>query len=150
MKLPDGRPNSGALSDPIQISQLQDEFNVLTEERARLTEVDHPGTRSPAKTDSRAVAVLKLSRVRFLGRDRWRHTGAVRASAKIAKNRSEQVPPRHRVGTYLTYCRTTRGIASSRKKGVCVNYPHSLNVRSGIPGSNVLAPEARRAIALRV
>src|SRR6202051_2269001 len=49
---------------------------------------------------SRAVAVLKLSRVRFLGRDRWRHTGAVRASANIAKNRSEQVPPRHRVGTY--------------------------------------------------
>jgi hypothetical protein len=38
MKLPDGRPNSGALADPIQISQLQDEFNVLTEERARLTE----------------------------------------------------------------------------------------------------------------
>ena len=74
----------------------------------------------------------------------------VRASAKIAKNRSEQVPPRHWVGAYLTYCRTTRGIASSRKKRVCVNYPHSLNVRSGIPGSNVLAPEARRAIALRV
>jgi len=68
----------------------------------------------PANTDSRAVAVLKLSRVRFLGRDRWRHTGAVRASAKIAKNRSEQVPPIHWVGTYLTYGLTTRGIASSR------------------------------------
>ena len=97
-------------------------------------------TRSPAKTDFRVLAVLKLSRVRFLGRDRWRHTGAVRASAKIAKNRSEQVPPRHRVGTYLAYSSSRRSIASSRKKGVCVNYPHSLNVRSGISGSNVLAP----------
>src|SRR5260370_26772766 len=62
------------------------------------------------------------------------------ASAKITKNRSEQVPPRHRVGTYLAYSSSRRSIASSRKKGVCVNYPHSLNVRSGIPGSNVLAP----------
>ena len=75
-------------------------------------------TRSPAKTDFRAVAVLKLSRVRFLGRDRWRHTGAVRASANIGKNRSEQVPPRHRVGTYLAYSSSRRSIASSRKKRV--------------------------------
>src|SRR5258708_27633412 len=59
------------------------------------------------------VVVLKLSRVRFLGRDRWRHTEEVRASAKIAKNRSEQVPPRHRVGTYLAYSSSRRSIASS-------------------------------------
>src|SRR5258708_24911449 len=49
----------------------------------------------PAKTDSRAVAVLKLSRVRFLGRAGWSHTGPVRASAKIAKNRNEPVPTIH-------------------------------------------------------
>jgi 3-oxoacyl-[acyl-carrier protein] reductase len=62
----------------------------------------------------------------------------VKPPQKSPKSKREQVPPRHWVETYLTYCRTTRGIASSRKKGVCVNYPHSLNVRSGIPGSNVL------------
>ena len=67
----------------------------------------------------------------------------VKPPQKSPKSKREQVPPRHWVGTYLTYCLTTRAIASSRKKGVSVNYPHSLNVRSGIPGSNVLAPEAR-------
>jgi hypothetical protein len=44
----------------------------------------------------------ELTTVLFLGRDRWRHTGAVRASAKIAKNRSEQVPPRHRAENLLS------------------------------------------------
>src|SRR5580700_5536178 len=61
-------------------------------------------TGSSAKTDSRAVAVLKLSRVRFLGTDRWRHTRGNFASAKIAKNRSEQVPPIHLARVYLAYC----------------------------------------------
>jgi hypothetical protein len=96
---------------------------------------------------SRAVAVLKLSRVRFLGRDRWRHTGAVRASAKIAKNRSEQVPPRHRVGTYLAYSSSRRSIASSKnriKKGLCVSYPHSLNVRSELVGFHLLTQKRAR------
>jgi hypothetical protein len=55
------------------------------------------------------------------------HTGAVRASAKIAKNRSEQVPPRHRAETYLAYSSSRRSIASSKnriKKGLWVSYPH--------------------------
>jgi len=52
--------------------------------------VDHPGTRSPAKTDSRAVAILKFSRVRFLGRDRWsRHPGQFEPPQISRKTRSE-------------------------------------------------------------
>jgi hypothetical protein len=82
--------------------------------------------------------------------ERLRQSGNLEPPQKSPKSKSEQVPPRHWIGTYLTYGLTTRGIASSRKKGVCVNYPHSLNVRSGIPGSNVLAPEGRRAISLHV
>ena len=102
----------------------------------------------PANTDSRAVAVLKLSRVRFLGRDRWRHTGAVRASAKIAKNRSEQVPPIHWVGTYLAYSSSRHGVESSKnriKNGLCVNYPHSLNVRSELLGFHLLTQKRARS-----
>src|SRR5258706_4374224 len=52
------------------------------------------------------------------------HTGAVRASAKIAKNGSEQVPPRHRVETYLAYSSSRRSIASpkkSNKKGLLLS-----------------------------
>src|SRR4029077_932186 len=51
---------------------------------------------------------------------------AVRASAKIAKNRNGQVPPIHRVGTYLAYSSSRRGIASikkSNKKGTMCELP---------------------------
>src|SRR5260221_6566180 len=37
-----------------------------------------------------------------------------------------------------------------KKKGSMCELPHSLSVRSCIPGSNVLASEGRRAIALHV
>jgi len=42
-------------------------------------------TRSPAKTDFHAVAVLKLSPLRFLGRERWRHTGQFEPPQKSPK-----------------------------------------------------------------
>src|SRR5258708_40244515 len=50
----------------------------------------------------------------------------VLASAKIAKNRSEQVPPRRRVETYLAYSSSRRSIASSKKsnkKGTMCQLP---------------------------
>src|SRR5260221_8502134 len=64
-------------------------------------------------------------------------TPLVLASAKIAKNRSEHVPPRRRVGTYLAYSSRRRSIASSKKsnkKGTMRELPHSLNVRSELAG----------------
>jgi hypothetical protein len=64
----------------------------------------------------------------------------VLAPARIAKNGSEQVPPRHRVAAYLAYSSSRSSIASSRNriKGVCVSYPHSLNVRSELVGFHLL------------
>jgi hypothetical protein len=78
----------------------------------------------------------------------WDRT-LVLAPAKIAKNRSEQVPPRHRVGAYLACSSSRRSIASSKnriKKGLWVSYPHSLNVRSELVGFHLLTQKrARRA-----
>src|SRR5260370_40054540 len=108
-----------------------------------------------AHTVTVSLALIERSSVSkraksIVSSERLRQSGKLEPPQKSPKSKREQVPPRHWIGTYLTYGPTARGIASSRKKGVCVNYPHSLNVRSGIPGSNVLAPEGRRAIALHV
>jgi hypothetical protein len=65
-------------------------------------------------------------------------SGRLRQSSKLEppqespKSERQQVLPRHCLGTNLAYCL------------------RSLKVRSGIPGSNVLAPEARRTVPLNV